>query len=259
MRKRLTWVVAAALAVVVSAAGIASATDSTGTNYSLLKMKVTPSKLSKKKFKPVKKLFVDTSTLNNNNGGTPTNPNISPAPTTKVVLTFDKNIKFTSKGLAQCNSATIVNDNTSQARSACKKSMVGSGSATACVVGGATGVPCANTFQQTVSAFNGKPKGGKPTIVLHSWSAALPLPVVLTGTLDQKKNTLTVPLPPNVYSAATITDFKTTVGKKYKKGKKKLSYVTARCPKGKLSLKGVFSYKGDPADHVKAPPAKCKA
>jgi hypothetical protein len=267
MRKHLVWILAVAGAV--SAVGVASAADTSGQNASFLKVKVSPTKLSKTKYKPAK-LFVDTSTLNKSApSATPTNPGLSPVPTTHVALKFDKDLKFTSTKLPQCQVSKVKNATTTQARHACAKAKVGQGSAFACVVGGAVGASCPTTptgpngFKQTVSAFNGKPKGGKPTIVLHSWSAGLPVPTVLVGTLNKKSNVLDVPLPPAVYNLATITDFKTTVGRKYTAkvhGKKKtFNYVTARCSDKKITLTGKFSYKsGEPADNVTAPAQKCK-
>lgn len=263
MRKHLVWMIA--LAIALTAAGVASATDSSGTDFSTFKMKVTPTKLSKKKYKPAK-LFVETSTLNNSNPGSPTSPGSTPVPTTDVKLKFDKDLKFTSKGLAQCSVSKVQNATTSQAKQICGKAKVGGGSAYACVVGAAVGVPCTNNsigHKQTVVAFNGKPKGGKPTIVLHSWSTGLPVPTVLVGTLNMKSNTLDVPIPKAVYTLATITDFKTTVQRSFKvkkNGKKKTyHYVTARCSHKKLTLSGTFSYLGsEKADHVSAPPVKCK-
>jgi hypothetical protein len=253
-----------ALAVAVASVGVASAADTSGQNESFLKVGVSPSKLSKKKFKAVK-LFVDTSSLNKTDPGTPTSPGVTPVPTTDVKLKFDKDLKFTSKGLAQCSTSKIGNATSDQARSACKNAMVGKGSAYACVVGGNPGVPCTPGsqggvgFKQTVSAFNGKPKGGKPTIVLHSWSTGLPVPTVLVGTLDKKSNTLNVPLPPAVYNLATITDFKTTVQKSFKSKGKKYNYVSARCKKGKIPLKGKFTYLGsEPVDNEVSEPS-CKS
>jgi len=268
MRKHLVWILAVAGAV--SAVGVASAADTSGQNASFLKIKVSPTKLSKTKFKPAK-LFVDTSTINKSNpSATPTNPGLSPVPTTHVSLKFDKDIKFTTTGLKQCSVSKVKNASTQQARHACASSKIGQGSAFACVVGGAANAPCTPAtqggvgFKQTVSAFNGKPKGGKPTIVLHSWSAGLPVPTVLVGTINRKSNgtVLDVPLPPAVYNLATITDFRTTVQRKYTAkvhGKKKtFNYVTARCSDKKMTLSGKFTYKsGEPADNVTAPAQKC--
>jgi hypothetical protein len=249
MRKHLIWMIALGAAVAV--AGVAQATDSTGSDFSELQMKATPSKQDKKK-RGAAKLFVETSTLSNTNSGTPTSPGNIPKATTNVKLTFPKDFKFTNTGLAQCDAAKLENTTTASAKQLCGKAQVGAGQATACI--GSAGTPCSgpgNPAHFVVTAFNGKPKGGNPTIVLHSRSDALTLTTILVGTLDQKTNVLNVPIPPSVYSLATITDFQTTVQKAYKNPKGgTLNYVSAKCSKGSWTLKGEFKYTGgDPTDN----------
>jgi hypothetical protein len=234
----------------MSVTGVAMATDSTGSNFSLLASKVTPTKLSKTKFKPAK-IFVDTSTLSNANPGTPTSPGNTPVPTTNVLLTFDKSqIKLTYKGLPQCK-ASLEQTTTQTAEQLCGSSKVGSGAATACL--GQSGVPCTSKVQFKVTAFNGPTKNGHPTLILHSRNDQLQLTTILLGTYNTKAYTLNVPIPPSVYTLATITDFFTTAKKSFKDGTHKRSYVSARCKKGKIPLKGKFSYLGsEPADSVTA-------
>jgi hypothetical protein len=245
MRKHLIWILA--LAIGLCAAGVAYATDSTGSDFSQLKQGVSPSKQSASKFGKAS-LAVETSTLDNANPGTPTSPGTTPVPTTNVKLTFDKQLKFTTTKLPQCK-VSLEQTTTQSALQLCKSSKVGGGAATACL--GKSGLPCSSKISFLVTAFNGKPKGGKPTIILHSRNDQFQLTTVLTGTLDPKKNTLNVPIPASVYSIATITDFKTTVGKAYKVKGKKYNYVGAKCSKGKYKLKGAFSYTGgDPTDNV---------
>jgi hypothetical protein len=243
MRKHLIWILA--VAVGLSVAGVAYATDSTGVDFSQLKTKVSPSKQDKSKFGKAS-LFVETSTLSNVNPGTPTNPGNTPVPTSNVKLTFDKQLKFTSKGLPQCK-VSLEQTTTQSAIQLCKSSQVGGGSATACL---GTTSPCAK-LPFVVTAFNGKTKGGKPTIILHSRNNQFAVTTILVGTLDPKTNVLNVPIPDAVSALATITDFKTTVGKSYKSKGKKYNYVSAKCSKGKYTLKGAFTYKnGDPTDNV---------
>src|SRR5262245_7113024 len=115
MRKHLIWMLAVGAAVAV--AGVAQATDTTGQDFSTLKMRATPSKQSKKKFGAAK-LFVETSTQSNSNPGTPTNPGNIPVATKSVDLTFPKDFKFTSKGLPQCTKS-LENTTTQQALSLC--------------------------------------------------------------------------------------------------------------------------------------------
>ena len=239
----------------VSVASVAWA-DSTGTSSSAVSIKVIPSKLSKKSYKGAK-LTVETSTLSNTNPGTPTHPGTVPVSTKDVKLKLDKDIKFTTKGLPQCTKS-LENTTTQQALSLCKKAKVGGGAATACISGGVSGGPCTGLISFKVTAFNGKPKGGKPTLLLHSRNDANSLTTVLVGKLNTKSNVLDVPIPASVYNLATITDFKTTVSRSYKSKGKKYSYVAARCSHKKLTMKGTFSYvsASEPTDHPTAT-SKC--
>jgi hypothetical protein len=248
MRKHLIWMIA--LGAALAAVSVAQATDSTGTDYSVIGAKLTPSKQSKTTFGKAK-LFTETSTLSNTNPGTPTSPGNIPKPTTNVKITYPKDFKFTSKGLGQCDAAKLENTSTANAKALCGKEQVGTGGATACISGGASGVPCSNKLPFVVTAFNGKLKGGKPTIILHSRNDANSLTTVLVGTLDPKTNVLNVPIPPSVYQLATITDYYATVQKAYKNPKGgTLNYVTAKCSSKKWTVKAEFSYVNDPTDTV---------
>jgi hypothetical protein len=228
MRKHLVWFLAAILAI--SVAGYAWARADTSTSTATIK--VTPSKLSKTKFKKAT-LAVETSTINKTNGGTPTNPATQPAIVKTVKLGFDDDLKFNPKGLAQCNPNDLgTSTTTAQAKQICGKAQVGSGSATACLAGG-QGSPC-SVLPVVVTAFNGTPKGGKPTIVLHSRvdSGAVHTTTVLVGTLGpgghgDYDRVLTVPVP--ALPAIALTDFQTKVSKTFKVKGKKVNYIEARC------------------------------
>ncbi len=245
MRKHLIWILA--VAVSASAVGIAYATDSTGADFSQLKQGLKPAKQDKHKFGKAT-ISVETSTLSNANPGTPTSPGNVPIATTNVKLKFDKQIKFDNKGLAQCKKS-LENTTTQQAIQLCGNAQVGSGSATACL--GAAGVPCTSKLAFKVTAFNGPGNSKVGSIILHSRNDQFQLTTVLKGTLTRKTNILNVPIPDSVSSVATITDFQTTVSKAFKSKGKKHNYVSAKCSKGKYTLKGEFKYKnGDPTDNV---------
>ena len=132
MRKHLVWFLAAILAI--SVAGYAWARADTETSKASIK--VSPTKLSKTKYKNAK-LTVETSTLNNTGGGTPTNPTTQPGATNDVKLQFDDDLKFDYKGLGQCDPASLANTTTAGAKALCGKEQVGGGSATVCFAGSA--------------------------------------------------------------------------------------------------------------------------
>ncbi|GEM_PF-1845698 len=255
MRRYLA--LALGVAVALSAAGIAVAAPNA---TSTVKVKFTPSKLPKKKFKSGS-LFVETSTVYPNGGGTPTHPTKRPEPTKKVALDFDDDFKFNSGSVPQCKVSDAAFENftgtITQATQMCgAKSVVGSGNATVCLAG-ATGNDCGGVNQPEqadVIAFNGQPKKNKPTIYLYAKGKGdiATIGQELTGTLSKSPlggdfgRRLTVPVPPLGGGIGAITDFKTTV----QNGR----FVQARCHDGnhKLNLKGTFTYTDDTVDHVGA-------
>jgi hypothetical protein len=236
-----------ALATAVSAVTVGWAADSTGTNFSQVKANVKPSKLSKKKFKGVK-IFVETSTLTNANPGTPTNPGNTPVPVKDTKLNFGKDSKLTTKGLARCKKS-LEGTTTQRALLLCGKAKVGTGSATACI---GTLNPCIH-IPFVVTEFNGKPKGGKPTLILHSRNDAFGVTTILVGKYTSiHPVVLDVKIPPSVYNLSTITDFKDTVQRSWKFKGKKYTYDSARCSDKKLTMHVTYTYTSDPTDKVKA-------
>jgi hypothetical protein len=242
--------------VVVTALSVAAVAYAANSTTGDQIMKVSPSKLSKKSFKNVK-LTTETTFLNNSDPGSPSNPTLIPATASDVKLKFDDDIKFTTKGLPQCTKS-LEQTTTQQALAKCGKAKVGSGHVTACVVG-TVGNPCFQV-QGDITAFNGKPKGKNPTLILHVRTAPpIVATVILTGTLKKGGSgdfgsTLDVPVPYQTLPTAT-TDFTVAISKKYTVKGKKQSYVSARCAdKNKeLNLQTTIEYnptQNEDTDHA---------
>jgi hypothetical protein len=146
---------------------------------------------------------------------------------------FPKDFVFTPGTLPQCNPATIATADTAGALSACGASQVGSGNA---VINGAV-----QNVQAVVTAFNGTPNEGLPTVLLHSRTGPpLNSTTVLVGTLRPGPGgaygkTLDVNVPLLAGGAFVITSFNTAIPKKQtvkknkKKGKPAKFYVSAKC------------------------------
>jgi hypothetical protein len=238
MRKRKFLIGAvAALAVSVAVAGIAMAGP---VSQQTIGVTVVSGKQDKKIHGKIGSLDVNVDT-------TYTEP---PPYTGKAVLTrvyFPKDWKFQTRGLNTCDKATLAGTTTEQARaSVCGPAEVGNGESTVKSLITATGV---------VTAFNGVPSGGRPTILLHNRvGAPLNNTTVLEGILqpsdDPAYGTMLVVTVPILASGFVITHFGTTItpnpklpaagGKKAsaaaKKKKKKTPpqfYIMARCGKSK--------------------------
>ena len=128
--KRIAGLVGAlSMAAAISVAGFAAA-DSVEQNgvSQYVELEIKPSKLPKKatKKKPAKNVSLFTEV-----GITSDDPINKVPSATKVVLTYDKDVKFNRKGVPTCDENSVATLNNSQAKSECKSSLVGTGSATA--------------------------------------------------------------------------------------------------------------------------------
>jgi hypothetical protein len=176
-----------------------------------LSVVATPSKQKKKVFGIVKS-FANTVDTTYTGGFAP--------PATQTVLTYSKDFKFTPGNTPQCPLASINNKPMATARGACAGSIIGGGSAL--LNGGA--------LSAVVTAFNGQPQNGHPTIYLHSNVNNDFADPVLVGELNPSTNTLTVAINS---AGLAITHFQTTIFKRKTGKAKNAYYVTARCRKGK--------------------------
>ncbi len=245
-RRHLLWVLGLALALGVSAVAVgAGNTDNTQT----MAVTVTPSKQSESKFGNAKLRSLTTT------GSTTTGP-YAITPVDHSVIYYDKDIKFDTKGLPQCNKS-LAGLTTAQAKAKCGKTIVGKGHAVVKI----TGDPALPDTPTDITAFNGKPVGGHPVILLHTYSAALGTSnvVVLVGKLFKVKSgqygwKLDVTVP-QLLAGTGATTFDVTVQHKPWVTKKKVRrhgrkvtvktrhlYVSTKCSKGKWLYKGTFHY-----------------
>lgn len=242
MRKRRTLVAVLAVAAIAAiAASIAVAgpavTGSNGNSQSI-DVKVAPKKLSKSTLTPAS-LEVTTKVTSNSANGVP-------SPAVRVVVDFDKNAKLYTKGIPTCNPSLIQNTSTEVALQQCGKAKIGSGKA-------AAKLPVGNSIfdvQQTVTAFNGVPKGGKPVVLLHTFGTTpIQTSFVLTGVVSNYNKEgygprLDVEVPLLAGGAGALTDFNVKIDKKYSYKGKKRSFISAKCPNNKkLKNRGAFTFK----------------
>jgi hypothetical protein len=233
LRKHLIWVLA--LAVAVAAVGVTSAI---GANSQTIKGTIAPAKQKKRTFG---KASINVVTTTNDTDGT-----VSPA--TRAQIFFDDDIKFDTRGVARCAKAKVDgNKTTAAAKAACPRSVVGGGKASVAIAGNPNAPAAA-----VVTAFNGVPQGGKPVILLHSYSEATGLAPVLVGVLKGTGGdfgkVLDVTIPPLPFGSA-ITSFQTKVQKSTRFRGKTVNYVSARCKDGnrRWNFKGTFTYDGSPS------------
>jgi hypothetical protein len=243
MHRRTHLVVAMAMALVAAiAASVAVAgapvTGADGNSQSI-DVKVGPKKLSKTKPTPAT-LEVTTAVTN------ATTPGGVPVPATRVVVDFAKTAKLFTKGLPTCTTSQLQNVSTEVAEQNCKRAIIGKGKAAALLPVGSKIFPVA----QEVTAFNGAPQGGKPTVLLHTYGTTpIQTTLVLTGVVSNYNQEgfgprLDVEVPLIAGGAGALTDFNVKINKRWKyKGESK-SFITATCPNNKkLKARGAFTFK----------------
>ena len=249
MRKYLAGALAAFMALACLNVAVA------GADVQSINAKLTPKKLSKKKYKPAT-IAITVATQNNDQAGdSPPEFQNQPPAATRTIVDFPKNMKFNTNAAPHCkvNDAALANTTTEQATDLCgKKSIVSVGEQpgpgfpkkTGAVqrVGGAVGF---TDYDVVVTAFNGQKKN---TLYLHARVQALPITAVLVGKLTKNQKaslsngpSLDVTVP--VLAAGGIKTFKTTV----KHGK----YVQARCKQKNMTFGARSTYNSGPnTDHT---------
>jgi hypothetical protein len=241
MRKRSFPVVATAIAVtaaITTSVALAGPTVSgPDGNTQSIETVIAPKKLPKKTLAPAT-LKVVTRT------GSTTAANGVPSPAVRATIDFDKGAQLFTKGLSTCNPAVLQNVSTEIAEEKCGKAKIGTGKAHALLPLGSKVID----VEQTVTAFNGVPQGGNPTVLLHSYGTTpLQTTLVLVGTVTNYDKQgygprLEVQIPLIAGGAGALTEFQVTISKKWTYKGKKVSFVSAECATKTLKTRSVFTY-----------------
>jgi hypothetical protein len=243
MRKRLIFVVAMAVGVAVTAAGIASAVQSPvlvgpDGNTQSIAVKYSPQKLSKKTAEPIT-LEVKTATTST------TSPSGTPIPAVRAVVDFPKGLKIFTKGYPTCDPALLQNTSTEKAVEECKRAIIGTGQGSANLQVGEQVFPVITG----ITAFNGVPQGGKPVILLHNYSSSpIQTTLVLVGVVKNFNQgpygtRLDVEIPLIAGGQGALTGFGVKIFKTFSYQGKKRSYVSATCLTKKLKTRGEFVFR----------------
>lgn len=206
-------------------------------NTQSIDVQVRPKKLSKKTLGPA---TLEVTTLTTST----TDPNGVPSPAVHAVVDFDKSLRLYTKGLATCDSGKLQNQSTEVAERVCRNAKIGSGHALAYLKAGKV-----YEVPQTVTAFNGIPKGGKPTIILHTYGTTpLQVSLVLEGTvLNYNKEgygpRLDLNIPLIAGGTGALKEFNVKIDKKWRYKGVKRSFISGKCPNSKsLKGRGTFTY-----------------
>lgn len=241
MRRRpflIAGLVALAAAIAATAAIAGPVVNGPDGNTQSIDSLIGPKKLSKTKLSPA---TLEVTTLTTST----TDPNGVPVPAIHATIDFDKNAVLFTKGLPTCNPAKVINQSTENAERACKAAKIGSGHASAYLRAGQV-----YEVPQTVTAFNGVPKGGKPTVILHTYGTTpLQTSLVLVGTVTRFNKEgygprLDLEVPLIAGGTGALKEFNVKISKKWRYKGVQRSFISAKCPNSKkLKARGKFTYR----------------
>jgi hypothetical protein len=230
-----TTTVAAIAATAAFAGPIVSGPDG---NTQSIDSLIKPQKLSKTKLTPAT-LKVTTLTTST------TDPSGVPSPAIHATIDFDRNATLYTKGLPTCNPSQVQSKSTEEAEQACGRAKIGSGHALAYL-------RASRVYEvpQTVTAFNGTPKGGRPTVILHTYGTTpLQASLVLVGTVSNYGKEgygprLDLEIPLLAGGTGALKEFQVTINKKWRFKGQQRSFISAKCPSSKkLKARGKFTYR----------------
>lgn len=241
MRRR-PFLIAVSGALVAAIAATAAWAGPTVTapdgNTQSIDSQIRPKKLSKTKFTPGS-LEVTTLTTST------TDPGGVPSPAIHAVIDFDKNARLYTKGLPTCDPAKLQSQSTETAEQACGKAKIGTGHAIAYLRAGKL-----YEVPQTVTAFNGVPKGGKPVVLLHTYGTTpLQVSLVLEGAVSNYNKEgygprLDLNIPLLAGGTGALKEFNVKIDKEWRFKGEKRSFISAKCTGSKkLKARGTFTYR----------------
>jgi hypothetical protein len=243
--------VTAGLVSAVAFTSVASA-DVTGLSITA---NLTPTKQDKKVRGPVNIFFKSDDVFAGNLPcplGTANDPScFAFPPSVRSFITFPKDLRFNAGNIPDCQLSRIVGQSSASARAACAGSVVGGG-------GNVQQFSDGRRLNGTITAFNGAPSGGNPSLYLHVEFPGVQTKPILNGVFQG--NTLSVQIPP--VQGSVIEEFSTTlngkrvVGKNKKTGKK-TTYAMIRCSTGKWPTTETVTYQNGKSETASFA-GKCK-
>jgi hypothetical protein len=158
---------------------------------------------------------------------------------------IDKHGFVETKGVPVCTTAKLEGTTPSEARKRCAGALVGKGIGKAQV--NLPGQPRME-ISSPLSFFNGPKVGGRPSLIVHAYETVPAVKTLLVPiTIEKISNgrygyrvQVDIPEIAGGYGAATLAEV--TVGRTWKRGGKKVGYLTAYCAGGRLQVHGAISF-----------------
>ncbi len=158
----------------------------------------------------------------------------------KIIVWYDKHGALITKGLPYCTRAKLEATTTKTARRICAGSIVGEGYGKAEIA-----FPEQRPFTagSPITIFNAAPHNGNPTVLAHAY-LSVPAPTTYIVPVEIQRvhagpfGFRTEATIPKIAGGAGIPlEGRLTIGKRWTFKGKKLSYINASCPSGKLQAK----------------------
>jgi hypothetical protein len=219
---------ALALAAVLSL-GVAAVASAVSTTLRAGNLVVTfggttsPKALSKTKYTPV---------TTNVFGKIATSDSTHPSAFREAVVDIDKDVKINVKGYPVCKASQLTARDTKAAEKACGNTILGEGKAEAEIA-----FPEQNPIKvpSPLLVFNGGEKGGKVTLLIHTFiTVPAPTAIVTTVTVTRKGSGIhsVAKVPVIAGGSGSALSFNFKLGKTYSYKGKKVGYFEAKCPDG---------------------------
>jgi hypothetical protein len=182
-----------------------------------------PKALSKTKFTPV---------TTNIFGSVKTSDGTHASAFREAIVDIDKDVKINVKGFPVCKAGQLEARDTKAAKKVCGDTILGEGTADAEI---AFPEQKPILVPSPLLVFNGGEKGGKVTLLIHTFiTVPAPTAIVTTVTISRKGTGIhsVSKIPVIAGGSGSAIDFKFKLGKTYTYKGKKIGYFEAKCPDG---------------------------
>ncbi len=226
MRRNLMLAFALAAVLSLGVAAVASAVQTTlraGNLVVTFGGSSSPKKLPRNSYAPV---------TANVFGKITTSDGTHPSAFREAIVDFDKDVKINVQGLPVCKAGQLEARDTKAALRVCGDTELGTGTATAEI---AFPEQAPIEVPSPLKVFNGGEKGGKVTLLIHTFiTVPAPTAIVTTVTIQRKGSGLhtIAKVPVIAGGSGSALDFSFKLGKTYTYNGKKVGSLEARCPDG---------------------------
>lgn len=167
-----------------------------------------------------------------------------PTPLRQALIDFDRDGRLSVAGLPSCAPETVSQAGTEKARRLCAGAIVGSGHIGAALELG--GLSVATTAPLTI--FNGPRLPTGPSVILHArtlvprpetYAILIPIERLSGGRFGYRAR---LDVPPLAGGLGALTHLDVKIGRRYRAGGQRRSYVSARCSDNILQTHGTFTF-----------------